>query len=286
MEDTHHNPVRASKQEVLMNITYAITFVALTLFSLAIYDLYFRDDLSEVVQSEVSDCSVMGVRLHGFVTTYVQPDGGGGQYDVNDVTSSDSVSDAVRSANADPDIQAILVDVDSSGGYAVAGEEIAYALKHSEKPVVGVIRGQGVSAAYWGISGASHIFASKNSDVGSIGVTLSYLDNVGKNAKEGVSYIQLSAGKYKDMGNPDRALTADEKNLLMRDIEIVHKNFIDGIAENRKIPREAVVAIADGSSVLGERARALNLIDDIGGVPDAEAYIEKLIGEKVSVCWQ
>ncbi|KKU74389.1 MAG: DNA-directed RNA polymerase, partial [Candidatus Wolfebacteria bacterium GW2011_GWA1_47_6] len=41
------------------------------------------------------------------------------------------------------------------------------------------------------------------------------------------------------------------------------------ISQNRKLPIEEVRAIADGSSVLGDRAKTLGLIDEIG-VPDKE----------------
>jgi signal peptide peptidase SppA len=156
----------------------------------------------------------------------------------------------------------------------------------SKKPTVAMIRQQGLSAAYWAATGAQHIFASKNSDVGSIGVTMSYLDNVGKNKKDGNDYVQLSAGKYKDAGDPDKALTDEEKQLLLRDVNIMHENFIANVAANRGISVVDVQKIADGSSVLGDRAKALHLIDDIGGMPEVESYLQNLIGEKPSVCWQ
>ena len=46
-----------------------------------------------------------------------------------------------------------------------------------------------------------------------------------------------------------------------------------------------VQKIADGSSVLGEQAKKLHLIDDIGGISEVEKYLEGIIGEKPEVCW-
>jgi protease-4 len=162
---------------------------------------------------------------------------------------------------------------------------VANALKESTKPTVVVIRQSGLSAAYWASTGATQIFASRNSDVGSIGVTSSYLDNVGKNQKDGNAYVQLSSGKYKDAGDPDRPLTEEERQLFLRDIKITHQNFIEAVATNRNIPVDQVRAIADGSSVLGEQAKSLKLVDQIGGWFEAEKYIEQQIGEKPEVCW-
>jgi protease-4 len=97
--------------------------------------------------------------------------------------------------------------------------------------------------------------------------------------------VQLSSGKYKDAGDPDRPLTEEERQLFLRDIKIVHKNFIEDVAVNRDIPVADVQKIADGSSVLGDRAKELRLIDEIGGIREAEKYLESIIGEKPEVCW-
>jgi protease-4 len=202
-----------------------------------------------------------------------------------DVRASEEVMYLINQANADDDIKAIVLEVDSSGGLPVAGEEIANALKNSSKPTVGFIRSSGLSAAYWAVSGTDHIIASRNSDVGSIGVTLSYLDNVGKNQKDGNTYMQLSSGKYKDAGDPDRPLTEEEKQLFLRDIKILHENFIADVAANRNVPVADIQKIADGSSVLGDQAKALHLIDEIGGLPEVEKYLEGIIGERPEICW-
>jgi len=58
----------------------------------------------------------------------------------------------------------------------VAGEDIATALKHANKPTVALVGDEGDSAAYWATTGAQTIFASSNSSLGDIGVTQSYLD--------------------------------------------------------------------------------------------------------------
>jgi len=110
---------------------------------------------------------------------------------------------------------------------------------------------------------------------------MSYLENVDDTKK----YVQLSSGKYKDAGDPDKPLTEDEKAVLLRDVKIVHENFIEAVAQNRNIPVEEVRKIADGSSVLGMTAISLKLIDEIGSWTEAEKYLEQQIGEKPVVCW-
>jgi protease-4 len=231
-------------------------------------------------------CSVTGINLHGSIYTYI-PEGAEDDPDFDyDSVASENVIWSIENANASPNIKAIVVEVDSSGGTPVAGEEIAEAIKNSGKPVVAFIRDIGASAAYWAVSPADKIWASKNSDVGSIGVTMSYLNNIEKNKKEGYVYEQLSIGKYKDSGSPDKPLTAEEKNLFLRDLKIINDNFIKAISENRNLSIEKVRSFADGSTVLGEKAKELGLIDEIGGINEVEKYLESELGEHPEICWE
>ena len=247
------------------------------------------DDIFEVSDTEDStatkECNVVGVNLHGTLYTYTPPDSGDSFMGNKDVVSADAVTYYLKDAGKDGKIKAIILEIDSYGGVPVAGEEIANTLKTSKKPTVALIRQAGTSAAYWAATGAQKIYASKNSDVGSIGVTMSYLDNINKNQKEGLGFVQLSIGKYKDMANPDKPLTEEEKALIYRDLKIVHQNFIEAVSINRKIPLANVQSIADGSSVLGAKAKELHLIDEIGGIQEVEKYLFDKIGEKAEICW-
>jgi len=276
-----------SKGAILKKVGLGLTIVLLAVVSYAIYDGVIKTPV--VATSEYSDedynCSVVGINLHGTLWTYIPPQNEDDIFTDNDIVASEDINYLIRQANEDDDIKAILIEADSHGGLPVAGEEVANALKNSTKPTVAVIRQSGLSAAYWAVSGADYIFASRNSDVGSIGVTSSYLANVGKNQKDGNDYVELSSGKYKDAGDPDRPLTEEERQLFLRDIKIVHQNFVADVASNRDIPLADIQKIADGSSVLGDRAKELRLIDDIGGIREAEKYLEGIIGEKPEVCW-
>ncbi|MEK9185858.1 MAG: S49 family peptidase [Patescibacteria group bacterium] len=270
----------------------AAGFVALNIAGNFIYDGLMvksgalgSEDGAYLESDEKADCNALGINLHGSLYTYLPLQGEGGFTEDTDVVSSEDILYYLDEANRDENIKAIIVEVDSLGGWPVAGEEVANALKNSPKPTVAFIRQAGTSAAYWAASGAERVFASKNSDVGSIGVTQSYLDNVIKNQKEGLGFVELAAGKYKDTGNPDKTLTAEEKALLIRDLNITHENFISAVAENRGLSIEAVRKIADGSSVLGEKAKTLGLIDEIGGLVEVEEYLSEKIGEQTEICW-
>ncbi len=262
------------------------------IISLLVINFTYKDNTLSQQENEESsyteqdDCNVLGIELRGEIFTYVPLYSDGNKTEsFEDTTTSESVLNRLSEADWNDGIKGVLIEVDSYGGSPAAAEEISNAIKFLQKPVVAYIREAGLSAAYFAIAPADRIFALKNSNVGSIGVTQSYLNNVTKNQKDGYSFIQLSAGKFKDAGSPDKPLTQEERNLFMRDLEIVHENFIETVSENRNIAIENVRAIADGSSVLGEQAKELGLIDEIGDYSDAQIYLDKLIGEESSVCW-
>jgi len=236
---------------------------------------------------EPENCNVYGINLHGNVVTYNSNDAYNDQYDVIlDQTSADDIIWAVNEAQDNDKIKAIVVEIDSYGGSGVAGEEMMEAFKQSKKPVIAFIRNAGLSAAYLAATGAETIFASTFSDVGSIGVTMSYLQEAEKNEKEGLSYVDLSSGAYKDTGNPARLLSEDEKQLLMRDIKIGHEYFVKLVSENRNLDIEKVRKLADGSSIMGEAALKSGLIDKIGIFPDVLNFLSEKIGTTVNVCWK
>ncbi len=232
-----------------------------------------------------SVCNVSGIELHGAITTYIPDDETLVTEDSYDTTSSEDIMSLIEHAELEPQIKAILIEVDSYGGYPVAAEEIANAIKWAEKPVVAYVRGMGLSAAYWGISSADQIFASEVSDVGSIGVTRSYLDNSKENEDLGRTYNEISSGVFKNTGDPDKSLSEAEKELLLRDVLLTNDVFVREVAENRGLEPSFVSSIADGSSVMGAKALEYGLIDGIGGHYEALAKIEELIGEPTEVCW-
>ena len=230
-------------------------------------------------------CNVSNIKFQGHIVTYISnenkdEDG----ISLRDETSSEDIVKAIEKAERDNDIKAIVLEIDSLGGCPVASEEVTDALKKAKKPTVALIREYGISAAYHIATGADIIFASQNSAIGGIGVTMSYLDHAEENKKDGLTYNQLSVGKFKDAGNSDKPLTPEEKELFMRDINILHENFIKVVAENRKIDIEKVRPLADGSTMLGPMAIENNLIDQIGGRYEVEEYLREKLGGDIKIC--
>lgn len=256
------------------------------IYRLADDDSDYSDEAVSEEETEADDCNVMAIELHGSLLDYIPPE----SFDTEgnllfDETASENILAAINSARDDENIKAVLLEVDSYGGSPVAGEEVANALKGLDKPTVAMIRSGGASGAYWAATGADKIFASANSDVGSIGVTMSYVSEADEELDGGLVYNQLSAGKFKDSGDPNKSLSAEEKKIFMRDVNIIHENFIAAVVANRNLDAAKVRALADGSTMLGQMALENGLIDAIGSYDEAKEHLKEIIGEEAILCW-
>ena len=125
----------------------------------------------------------------------------------DDSVSSLDTIELIEKADRNPNIKAIILQINSPGGSAVASEEIANAVKKTNKTTVAWIREAGASGAYWIASSADYIVSSRVSITGSIGVIASYLEFGNFLEDHNVTYRRLVAGKYKDMGSPMREMT-------------------------------------------------------------------------------
>jgi protease-4 len=218
-------------------------------------------------------CTVARVPIQGILTT--TDSGLGRLLGLGAVTSADTIKTYINNAEENDQIQAILLDIDSPGGTPVAGDEIMTALQLATKPTVAVVRDRGTSAAYWAAVGADYIIAHPVSDVGSIGVTMSYLELASSTENSGTRWVDISSGDFKDAGNPERALSQAEEAHFQGQVDTVHTYMVERIAEAREnLSLEEVEALADGRAYLGKDALELGLIDMIGGFGDALDYLE------------
>lgn len=199
------------------------------------------------------------------------------------ITSGEAV-EMLEDARKDPHIKAVVLRVDSPGGAVAASQEIYEEVKNvnATKPVVASMGDVAASGGYYVSLGARRIFANPGTITGSIGVRMEHL-----NLKELLSLVRighetLKSGEYKDMGTFDRELTPAEREILQGLLAELHAQFKEAVVEGRKLPADAVEKLADGRIYSGEQAKALGLIDEIGGMTiavKAAASMAGMVGE-------
>ena len=262
------------KTEILKSKKFYIPAVTIIVIVFAFSIHYFRD------QNNCSTIAVIPITGFLYSSSVYNSDG---SIDKDSTISIDVVA-KIRKANEDKKVKAIVFLIDSRGGDTASAEEIARAIKETKKPTVSLIRSRGESSAYWIASATGRIFALPVSGVVDIGVTNSYVDNSVQNTDNGLTFNQVSYGKYKDMQNPDKPLTPDEKTVLMTRTTEIANVFIQEVADNRNLPVEKVQAMADGSMILGQDAIKDGLIDQLGSFVDVDTYLSKILNGNVEVC--
>ena len=115
---------------------------------------------------------------------------------------------------------------------------------------------------------------------GSIGVTSSYIEFSKLMEKYGITYNSLKAGEYKDTGSPYKELTEKERKILENTLNKIYDYFIEQVSINRNISDSKVRELATGMIYLGDEAKALGLIDEIGDKDKAIEIAKKLANIK------
>ncbi len=252
---------RGKKQDTFKKVFNTLIIVVLIIFFLNI--LFSVVSINIILPNSIAIIPIKGT---------IVAEGGDGFFETT--TSADEVIKQIEKAEENPNIKAILFEINSPGGSAVASDEIAKKIKSVDKLTLALIREIGTSGAYWVASSCNIVMANRMSITGSIGVIASYLEFSGLLKDYNITYQRLVAGKYKDIGSPYKNLTEEEKALFQSQLDRIHEYFIAEIASNRNLSIEKVRNISTGMFYLGEEALELGLIDYIGNKDDALELIK------------
>ncbi|MBQ4492084.1 MAG: signal peptide peptidase SppA [Deltaproteobacteria bacterium] len=194
------------------------------------------------------------------------------------IVSAQKVIDELESFRENAAIKAIVLRVESPGGGVAPSQEIYTAVKKtvSDKPVVVSMGSVAASGGYYISAPAKRIFANPGTITGSIGVILEFPNLQELMKTIGVGLQVVKSGAFKDMGASNKALSAEERKLLQETVDNVHSQFVRAVAEGRSMPEEKVRALADGRVFSGEQAKAVGLVDQLGGLQDAVEYAGQL----------
>ena len=199
------------------------------------------------------------------------------------ITDASEVLKALYSEARNKDTKAIVLRIDSPGGAVAPSEEIYNAVRRlkAEKPIVVSMGSMAASGGLYSAASASKIFCQPGTQTGSIGVIMQVPNFSTIADKVGVSMITIKSGALKDVGNQFRPMTEDDRRFLEEVAARVHKNFIQAIAEGRKLSVDKVEKFADGRVLLGSDAKDLGLVDGFGDIYDAAR--EALVLAKVEL---
>jgi protease-4 len=185
---------------------------------------------------------------------------------------SETVAKAIRTAVEDDDVAAILFRVSSPGGSAVASDTIwreVVLAKKAGKPVIVSMGDVAASGGYWVSMHADKIVAQPGSITGSIGVLAGKMVTPAMWEKVGLTFDQVEVGANANMWNASRSFSPAEWARFNAWLDRIYDDFTSRVAEGRKLPKERVLEIAKGRVWSGEDAKAIGLVDELGGYATA-----------------
>ena len=196
------------------------------------------------------------------------------------ITEDRKLTDAIVALTTDKLVPAVIVTVDSPGGSVAGGESLHAALTRlaAAKPVVTVMRGTAASAGYMVSLPAERIFARDATLTGSIGVILETVQVSGLLAKLGVDAEAITSGPLKDQPSYSRPLTEPGRAYLNGLVQDMYDQFVTMVAEGRHLDPDTVRKLADGRAYTGRQAKALGLVDEIGGEIEARTWLAQKHG--------
>ncbi|MPY94168.1 MAG: S49 family peptidase [Acidimicrobiia bacterium] len=203
-----------------------------------------------------------------------------GLFAPTDVTYGYEVQRELELAAEDNSVKGVILELDTPGGTIYGSRAIADAVatyrERTGRPVLAWVSGLAASGGMYAMSGASTILADHGTLVGSIGVIfgpITHYDQVvatdggilggGVETRNGITEEYITAGRGKDLGNPYRPMTEEERATLQQGVDRSYGDFVATVAEGRDLDRSAIVEQI-GALVYDEATAVdLGLVDEV-----------------------
>ncbi len=193
------------------------------------------------------------------------------------ISDSEAVIDSLKKFGKDNSVKAIVLRINSPGGGVAPSQEIFEEVRKldARKPVLTSMGAMAASGGFYIAVATRKVYANPGTMTGSIGVIMPFMNVKNLVEKIGLKGMTVKSGQFKDIGSPLRDMTPQEQALLQGVVDNVHLQFVNAVADGRRLPRDEVMKIADGRIFTGEQAMALGLVDALGNLEDAVADAAK-----------
>jgi signal peptide peptidase SppA len=235
-----------------------------------------RDERSEIkprIIGRVAIVPVAGTLVHksGFMDA------------ASGLMSYQSIAGNIIAAMENPNVDAVLLEIDSYGGEVSGCFDLANFIYESrgEKPIWALSNEACYSAAYCIASACDKVFLTETAGVGSIGVYGQHVDFSQANADAGIVVTPIFAGARKNDGSPDFPLSEEAAAWMQDEINRKYDLFVQAVATTRGISEQSV-RDTEAGLFFGPDAVKMNLADGVltfdQTVLELQASIDDLSG--------
>ena len=212
-----------------------------------------------------------------------------GEYEANQEASaiqSYRMEKAIRKIADNPNVQALVIRIDSPGGSVTASETIFQALdycKQKGKKIVASMSDVAASGGYWLAMAGEVIVAHPLTITGSIGTYGGKFDVEGLSGMLGIHWAELATHESALDGSVAKPFSKKALERLNRSLDLTYKRFTDRVMRLRGMSQEEVDRVARGRVWTGEQALANGLVDHLGGLDVAIEWAHHLVGAQEGV---
>jgi protease-4 len=191
---------------------------------------------------------------------------------------SDTMREALRTAEKDDKIAAVVIRIDSPGGSALASEamwQAAQRVSKGGKPVIISVGSMAASGGYYLASSGDFIFADPTAIVGSIGVVGGKFVLKDLFTKVGLNTESFVRGKNADLFSSTIEWDDQQRQQLTKWMRTTYDQFTERVMTTRQGKIKDIDAVARGRIFSASQAKDLGMVDQIGGIQDAIAHAAK-----------
>lgn len=196
----------------------------------------------------------------------------------NEQTGDLTFVQQARQVLRDRRAKAVLLYIDSGGGSAASSEAMASILGKiaAKKPLVAMMGTMAGSGGYYVATPAHYVVAQPATITGSIGVITAKIVNSQLLEKLLLNRETIEKGQKELFGSPEKPFTEEERNKAWQFINHIYEQFVNRVANSRKMEKEAVKQVGGGKVWTGEQAFKNGLVDELGGLETALAKLRSL----------
>ncbi|MGP1587908.1 MAG: signal peptide peptidase SppA [Treponemataceae bacterium] len=201
----------------------------------------------------------------------------------NDYYNQQWLLDTIETLKNDSKNVGIMLFVDSPGGAVYESDEAYLALMDykNNKPIWAYFGPLAASGAYYISCSAEKIGANRNTLAGSIGVIAGESIDISElMEKHGIKMTTITAGRNKNMGNINSPITKEQKDIMQSIADECYEQFVEIVAESRKLSIEKTKNLADGRIYTANQAKNAGLIDEISSYEDFKNEFSDFLDEK------
>ncbi len=231
------------------------------------YELLSISDYATTIEQPTATDRIALIYANGTI--------GNGSGDENNIGTKNIIK-ALRKADDNKRVKAIVLRVNSPGGSALTSDMIHHAIEEIEKPVIVSQGNYAASGGYYISCNADAIFTNSTTITGSIGIFMSLF--TGEELLENTLGLHVAEVKTHPLANfpaLHKQPSEGEYAVLQKMIDRGYADFTGKVAEGRNMSMDDLLPLCGGRVWTGKDANELGLTDLEGNLSDAIAYAAK-----------